>query len=75
MEELLIYTPFIKLDQALKLSGVVMTGGEAKLAIEQEMVSVNGELCLVRGKKLYPGDIFSVDDGENAFSFCVKKEG
>ena len=58
MEELLIYTPFIKLDQALKLSGVVMTGGEAKLAIEQEMVSVNGELCLVRGKKLYPGDVF-----------------
>ena len=55
-EKLYITTPFIKLDSALKLSGLAETGGMAKMFIEDGSVKVNGEECLQRGKKLYPGD-------------------
>lgn len=57
-QELVIRTDHIKLDAALKFSGEVGTGGEAKLAISEGRVFVNGEKCLERGKKLYPGDRF-----------------
>lgn len=55
-EMLYITTPFIKLDSALKLSGLAETGGTAKMLIEEGSVKVNGEVCIQRGKKLYPGD-------------------
>ncbi len=55
-ESLPITTPFIKLDSALKLSGLAETGGTAKMFIEEGSVQVNGEVCTQRGKKLYPGD-------------------
>ena len=55
-EKLEIRTPFIKLDSALKLSGLAKTGGMAKMFIEEGSVKVNGEVCIQRGKKLYPGD-------------------
>ena len=55
---LAITTPFIRLDAALKFSGVAETGGHAKLLVEEGRVRVNGEQCLSRGKKLYPGDTF-----------------
>ncbi len=55
-EKLPITTPFIKLDSALKLSGLAETGGAAKMFIEEGSVKVNDEVCLQRGKKLYPGD-------------------
>lgn len=51
-----IHTDFIRLDAFLKLSGAVITGGEAKLAITGEQVCVNGETCTMRGKKLRDGD-------------------
>ena len=47
---------FIKLDSALKLSGLVSTGGHAKIVIQNGEVKVNGEVCIQRGKKLYIGD-------------------
>lgn len=55
-EDLYISTPFIKLDSALKLSGLAETGGTAKMFIEDGLVKVNDEVCTQRGKKLYPGD-------------------
>lgn len=55
-ENLPITTPFIKLDSALKLSGLAETGGTAKMFIEEGFVQVNGEVCTQRGRKLYPGD-------------------
>lgn len=58
-EKLYISTPFIKLDSAMKLSGLADTGGAAKIFIEDSLVKVNGEVCIQRGKKLYPGDKFS----------------
>ncbi len=56
MERVAIKTPFIKLDALLKFAALVGTGGEAKYVIGQELVKVNGEICTMRGKKIYPGD-------------------
>ena len=56
MEKIGIITDFIKLDSFLKLAALVGTGGEAKYVIQEGMVTVNGEVCTMRGKKLYPGD-------------------
>ena len=47
---------YIKLDSALKLAGLVSTGGHAKNVIQNGEVKVNGEVCLLRGKKLKSGD-------------------
>ena len=56
MEKISISTEFIKLDSFLKLAALVGTGGEAKYVISEGMVTVNGEVCTMRGKKLRPGD-------------------
>ena len=51
-----IGTEFIKLEAALKFSDAVPSGGLAKTVIQEGDVKVNGEVCTMRGKKLYPGD-------------------
>ena len=60
METIEIRTPFIKLDALLKYAGLAGTGGEAKAAVQDGLVSVNGEPCAMRGKKIYPGDEVSL---------------
>lgn len=55
---------FIKLGQALKLSGEADTGVDAKYIIEEGKVKVNGEVEIRRGRKLYNGDVFNVNDSE-----------
>lgn len=52
---------YIKLDSLLKLSGLVMTGGQAKMEILDGNVFVNGEECLMRGKKIRKGDKVEFD--------------
>ena len=59
-----ITTEYIKLDQLLKFSGAVVTGSEAKELISESKVSVNGEICTMRGKKLRIGDVVSVGGNE-----------
>ncbi len=54
--EVIITTEFIKLQDMMKFAGLVETGGEAKERIQAGEASVNGEVCLQRGKKLRPGD-------------------
>ena len=61
MEKILIHTEYIKLDSLLKLAGLVETGGEAKLFIQNGQVQVNGEACTMRGKKLRAGDTVTLD--------------
>lgn len=56
MEKIKIKTAYIKLDQLLKLSGIAETGGHAKILIKNGEISVNGEICVLRGKKVRPGD-------------------
>ena len=53
-----IQTEFIKLESALKLANAVPSGGMAKNLIQDGEAKVNGEVCTMRGKKLYPGDQF-----------------
>ena len=57
LKEIKITTDFIKLDSFLKLSGIASTGGHAKIIITGGEVKVNDEICTMRGKKLYSGDI------------------
>lgn len=56
-----IKTEFIKLDQLLKFAGAVETGGQAKEIIAAGRVTVGGEVCTMRGKKIRAGDIVSFD--------------
>lgn len=60
-EHIKINTEFIKLEALLKFAGAVETGGEAKLAIQDGEVKVNGEICTMRGRKLRPGDRAELD--------------
>ena len=46
----------IRLDSAMKLADMVVTGGHAKIVIRNGEVKVNGDVCLMRGKKLHKGD-------------------
>lgn len=71
MKEIFITGDFIKLDSALKLSGFCSTGGHAKTVIQDGLVSVNGEICAARGKKLKSGDTVKFEEKE----FVVKNAG
>ena len=56
METIEITTEYIKLQDLLKFAAAVQTGGEAKMVIQEGEVTVNGEVCTQRGKKIRPGD-------------------
>lgn len=56
LQTITIETEYIKLDSLLKFAHLCATGGEAKELISQGLVKVNGQVCLARGKKCYPGD-------------------
>ncbi len=53
---------YIRLDDVLKLTGTVETGGQAKVLIQSGAVAVDGEICTMRGKKLRGGEIITVAD-------------
>ena len=52
---------FIKLGQLLKKANMMSSGVDAKMVILDGLVSVNGEVELRRGKKLYPGDVVTFE--------------
>ena len=56
MKKISIHTEYIKLDQLLKYSGVCTLGSDAKALVLAGKAKVNGEVCLMRGKKIRPGD-------------------
>ena len=64
MEEIVLRDDFIKLGQALKAAGLVESGVEAKIVIQNGEVKVNGVTETQRGKKLYEGDIVTFDRDE-----------
>lgn len=70
-----IHTEFIKLDSLIKLAEIAPTGGVAKMMVAEGMVMVNGEVCTMRGKKLRPGDIITInlynEDDEIAEQFDI----
>ena len=59
MKEVKIHTEYIKLDDHLKYAGMLGTGGMAKAVIQDGLVTVDGEICLMRGKKLRGGETVS----------------
>jgi ribosome-associated protein len=64
MKEIIIDTEYIKLDSFLKFAGESVTGSDAKETVLHGNVSVNGETCVKRGKKLKGGDVVSTQDRE-----------
>lgn len=61
-EKIKIDSEYIKLQDLLKLGGAVDTGGMAKVVIQNGEVTVNGEVCTMRGKKMRPGDVAVFED-------------
>ena len=59
MKEIEIATPFIRLDALLKLAGITLSGGKAKKAVQSGLVLVNDQVCIERGRKVYPGGVVS----------------
>ncbi len=70
METLEIKGDFIKLDALMKFASLVGSGGEAKIAITDGLVAVNGEVCTMRGKKIRPGDVVSFCGQEYGVRSC-----
>ena len=71
MTNIEVKPPFIKLDQFLKFANAIYSGGEAKVVIADGLVSVNGEVCTMRGKKLYDGYVVSFE-GED-YKVCISE--
>jgi len=67
-----IETEFIKLDQLLKYAGICASGSDAKELIWEEAVSVNEEICTMRGKKIYPGDAVLLTLGDEYIEITVE---
>ena len=61
MEQIKVSEEYIKLGQALKAAGLVSSGVEAKIVIQDGLVSVDGEIDTRRGKKLYGGEVIEFD--------------
>ena len=72
METIEITTEYIKLDQLLKFSGIAESGSMAKEMIADGIVSVNDEICTMRGKKIRNGDTVSVDFEDETAKLQVK---
>lgn len=68
MKEFTLKDEFIKLGQALKVMGFAESGVDAKYAIQDGLVKVNGEIEQRRGKKLYSGDVVEFEGD----SFVIK---
>ena len=61
MNSVKIKDEFIKLGQLLKLAGLCESGVDAKIAIQDGLVKVNGEIDTRRGRKIVPGDVVEFD--------------
>ncbi len=69
MIPVVIGTEYIKLESAMKLANAIESGGMAKAVIQDGLVTVHGEVCTMRGKKLYPGDRFCFEN--NTYLICI----
>ena len=71
-ERIKIKTEYIKLDQLLKFSGIAETGADAKDMILDGIVSLNGETCTMRGRKIRPGDTVFLDFSDEKYTIEVE---
>ena len=70
MANIPITTEYIKLQDLLKLAGAADTGGEAKVAVQEGEVLVNGAVCTMRGKKIRPGDVVTYRGEDFSVSYA-----
>ena len=68
--EIKIHTEFIKLQDLLKFANLVSSGGEAKERVQAGEVTVNGEVCTMRGKKIRPGDVVAFSGQELTVAYA-----
>ncbi len=61
-QEFVLEAEYIRLDDLLKLTGCVQTGGMAKVLIQSGGVTLDGEVCTMRGKKLRGGEVVAVPE-------------
>ena len=61
MENIIIKTDDIQLDQLLKLASVVQFGGQVKYMIIDESIKLNGKIVTEKRKKIRPGDLVEID--------------
>ncbi|GBG56735.1 RNA-binding protein [Sporomusaceae bacterium FL31] len=61
MEKISINTPQINLDQLLKWAGIVESGGQVKLMIDEGLIQLNNVLVTERRKKVHPGDVVNIE--------------
>ncbi len=60
MEKVYIHTEFIKLQQVLKLAGLIDQGSDVKVFLADGLVYVNDVMATERGKKIRNGDVVEV---------------
>ncbi len=70
MTTVIINTEYIKLQDLLKFENLVESGGMAKQLIQEGAVAVNGEVCLLRGRKIRPGDVVAFNGGEYTVAYA-----
>jgi len=70
MKTITIHTEFIKLQDLMKYANLVETGGMAKECVQGGEVTVNGEVCTMRGKKIRPGDVVVFDGQELTVAYA-----
>ena len=70
MTTVIISTEYIKLQDLLKFENLVESGGIAKQHIQEGAVMVNGEVCLLRGRKIHPGDVVAFNGGEYTVAYA-----
>ena len=70
MKNITITTEFIKLQDLLKFANLVSSGGEAKERVQAGEVTVNGEVCTMRGKKIRPGDVVAFSGQELTVAYA-----
>ena len=63
-QEFTLEAEYIRLDDLLKLTGCVQTGGQAKVLIQGGEVCLDGEVCTMRGKKLRGGEVVSIPEDD-----------
>ena len=70
MTTVIIHTEYIKLQDLLKFENLVESGGMAKQLIQEGAVAVNGEVCLLRGRKIRPGDVVAFNGGKYTVAYA-----
>lgn len=70
-ETVSIHTEYIQLDQLLKYANVLATGGQVKVLLEEEKITLNGVIITEKRKKIYPNDVVTIT---NEITITVVKE-